>query len=384
MKKKKRVAFVGHPLSVDHLFYHPYLKPLKWLKPLIKRPLEIIISFSPPILYGKILGIKSQFNQKEVVCYVFGVFFTPRTMLSGNPSKVYKRLIKIGYWALEKGATILGLGGYTKIAGDAGVTVAQESPINVTNGNTLSVSSIYWMLEELLASINKVSASQEFKAKVSTVWNSSQVKDLTVMVIGATGSIGKTLCELYSKEIDTLLMVSRTPKKLQALKDELSVGEKVEYTTDANECIHRADVVVLSTSEFKEKLFDVQLLKPGTIVLDVSRPQNITSQDIQSRSDVLFVESGDLLLPGKYKMTCDIGLAEQHVYACLAESVLLALEEQEKSFEFSKSLDAKKVIEFYELAVKHGFRLAPFTNELKQKINQDFLLQLMTKYLIMK
>ncbi len=41
--------------------------------------------------------------------------------------------------AERKGARIMGLGAFTKIVGDAGITVAQEADIAVTSGNSLTV-----------------------------------------------------------------------------------------------------------------------------------------------------------------------------------------------------------------------------------------------------
>jgi predicted amino acid dehydrogenase len=41
--------------------------------------------------------------------------------------------------AERKGARIMGLGAFTSVVGDAGITVAHESDIAITSGNSLTV-----------------------------------------------------------------------------------------------------------------------------------------------------------------------------------------------------------------------------------------------------
>ena len=41
--------------------------------------------------------------------------------------------------AADRGAKIVGLGAFTKVVGDAGVTVAKRAPIPVTTGNSLTI-----------------------------------------------------------------------------------------------------------------------------------------------------------------------------------------------------------------------------------------------------
>ena len=77
------------------------------------------------------------------------------------------------------------------------------------------------------------------------------------------------------------------------------------------------------------------------------------------RPDVLFIESGEVVLPGATnQLNCDIGLPDDVVYACLGETALLAMEERYESFTLGRDLDWQKVKEIYRLAVGHGVKLA--------------------------
>ena len=72
----------------------------------------------------------------------------------------------------------MGLGAFTKIVGDAGVTVNKHSPIPVTTGNSLSAAATLWAAKYAVNKMNLVEKNQ------------SQYNG-TVMIVGATGSIGK-------------------------------------------------------------------------------------------------------------------------------------------------------------------------------------------------
>ena len=55
-------------------------------------------------------------------------------MLELPVQTVYKKLIQTGRLAEKLGAQILGLGAFTSVVGDAGLTVARELEIPVTTG----------------------------------------------------------------------------------------------------------------------------------------------------------------------------------------------------------------------------------------------------------
>ena len=76
------------------------------------------------------------------------------------------------------------------------------------------------------------------------------------------------------------------------------------------------------------------------------------------RPDVLVIASGEVTLPGKIDMSIDLGLEGNIVYACLAETALLAMEGKFESFTLSRNINYEKVIEIDRLAHEHGVRLS--------------------------
>jgi predicted amino acid dehydrogenase len=98
-------------------------------------------------------------------------------------------------------------------------------------------------------------------------------------------------------------------------------------------------------------------VKPGCVITDVARPLDLSAEDIARRPDVLVVESGEIELPGDVRMR-DVGLPKGVAYACLAETVVLALEGRYETFTVGRDIKWERVKEIYRLGLKHGMKLA--------------------------
>ena len=62
---------------------------------------------------------------------------TPKEMLSHSPEFTYRRLLQAAKIAEKMGAQIMGLGAFTKVVGDAGVTVARRASIPITTATAI-------------------------------------------------------------------------------------------------------------------------------------------------------------------------------------------------------------------------------------------------------
>ena len=75
----------------------------------------------------------------------------------------------------------------------------------------------------------------------------------------------------------------------------------------------------------------------------------------------MVIESGEVELPGDYKMKVDLGLHGRIVYACLAETALLAMDNRFESFTLSRNISYQKVLDIDRMAREHGVRLSHIT-----------------------
>jgi predicted amino acid dehydrogenase len=116
-------------------------------------------------------------------------------------------------------------------------------------------------------------------------------------------------------------------------------------------------------------VLDIMRVKPGCVITDVARPLDMSAEDVALRPDVLVIESGEIELPGDVRMKT-IGLPDGVAFACLAETIVLALEGRYENFTVGRNLSWPKVKEIYRLGLKHGMKLAtisgingPYTDE---------------------
>jgi hypothetical protein len=93
------------------------------------------------------------------------------------------------------------------------------------------------------------------------------------------------------------------------------------------------------------------------VITDVARPLDLPPSEVAKRPDVLVIESGEIQLPGDVQMK-NIGLPKGVAYACLAETIVLALEGRFENFTVGRAIEWEKVREIYKLGLKHGMKLA--------------------------
>jgi len=106
-----------------------------------------------------------------------------------------------------------------------------------------------------------------------------------------------------------------------------------------------------------KKILDIMKVKPGCVITDVARPLDLPPEEVAKRPDVLVIESGEIELPGDVSMK-NIGLPKNVAYACLAETIVLALEGRFENFTVGRAIEWEKVREIYKLGLKHGMKLA--------------------------
>jgi predicted amino acid dehydrogenase len=268
--------------------------------------------------------------------------------MAHSPEFTYGRLLAAAEIARKLGAQLMGLGAFTKVVGDAGVTVAKRASLPVTTGNSYSASAALWAAHEALGRLDLVERDEAGRIRGRA------------MVVGATGAIGSVCARLLALASDELWLVSPESGKLLALKEEIEAEHpraRIRIAATPDDHLPDMDLVVTATSGAGKRVLDIMAVKPGCVITDVARPLDLTAEDVAKRPDVLVIESGEIELPGQVVMK-DIGLPKGVAYACLAETVVLALEGRYETFTVGRSIEWEKVKEIYRLGLKHGMRLA--------------------------
>ncbi len=247
------------------------------------------------------------------------------------------------------GAQVAGLGAFTGVVGDAGITINERSPIPVTTGNSLTIA----------AGVQSL-----FRGACEMGVDTAQC---TVAVIGATGSIGAACARLIAPRVRRMILVARNATRLRKFDEEVApaLSCESEYTTDVASAVRRSQLVLTATSSTQD-VIEPEDLQTGAIVCELSLPHDVSRRVCGERPDVLVVEGGNMRVPGQPRFErvrepgtdFDLNLPGRTALACMSETMILALEGRLEPYTIGRGIKLEKVIEIQEMAQRCGFELA--------------------------
>lgn len=334
----EKFAFIFHPLSLEDM---EHLSPL--MKYIPDRVIETCLKLKKPFKVSHITGVKSPYAEAEG--WFIGCPLTAKQMVELPEEFVMDRIIESGRVAQELGAKIVGLGAFTSIVGDAGITVAKNLDIAVTSGNSYTVATAIQGTKEAAQMMGK------------------SLKECRAVVVGATGSIGSASVRLLAREVKHITLVARHREALEELAQELIEQNHCEVAVSQNihSALKEADIVITVTSAL-DFLIEPRDLKPGAVVCDVARPRNVSREVSRQRNDVLVIEGGIIHVPGNVDFHFDFGFPPRTSYACMSETMILALDGRYENFSLGRHLELEKINLISRLADKHHFRMSGFRN----------------------
>ncbi len=329
-------AFIIHAMEVGDI--KKRIKPLRYLP---DSWVERLASRRKPFVLSHVNGVRSQFNGKKIKGWFVGLPMTSRALITYPPDFVAEKIRQCGRLAQEQGAQVMGLGAFTSVAGDGGITAREGLDIALTTGNSYTVATA---LEALRIACQKMDIDLE---------------EESVAVVGATGSIGKACALILSRQGKNIRLVGRDPEKTQQVLKEIRKisGNRISAHTDVEEGIRGARAIITVTSAV-ESIVKPDWIEQKAVVCDVSRPRNIAEEVVRVRRDVLVIEGGVVDVPGDPDFGMDFGYPPGKSYACMAETMALVLEERYENFTLGKEVKVEKVEEIERIASKHGFRVS--------------------------
>ncbi|HUS79997.1 MAG TPA: shikimate dehydrogenase [Armatimonadota bacterium] len=331
----KRFAFIMHPLDASDV-----ARKYRFARWLPDRLVEFVMARTGPKYISEITGIRSA-TGAETQGWFVGCPLTSRQFVTWNERRKVSSIVETAQLAQSLGADIVGLGAFTAIVGNGGIDVAREVDIAVTTGNSYTVATA-------VEGATRAAALMDM-----------DLPSATAVVLGATGSIGRVCAHLLMDQVGRLILVARGRERLEQIAAELGSSAQVEVSTDIAEAVPRADVVIAVTSSL-ETIVEPEMLRPGAVVCDVARPRDVSVRVARERDDVLVIEGGAVAVPGDVQFHFNFGFPPGLAYACMAETMILALEERIENYSLGKDLELARVQEIARLADKHGFGLAGF------------------------
>jgi fatty aldehyde-generating acyl-ACP reductase len=338
-----KFCFIVHPLSLEDVArYEPSAKGKG--APIIRK----IMEWMPSWAAAHVTGIRTP-DGRETEGWFVSASLLPEQMIDFPREEVYKRIVRAIEVGAELGAEIAGLGAFTGVVGDGGVTVAERSPIPVTTGNSLTISA---GIQSLFRGAREMGID---------------AKEATAVVVGATGSIGSACAHLIAPKVKHVVLVARNNTRLskfhESIKDELPCTSS--YTTDISEAVRQGQLILTATSSTQD-VIQPEDLQTGAVVCELSLPHDVSRRVAELRPDVLVTEGGNMFLPGNPRFErvrepgqeFDLNLPPRTALACMSETMVLALENRLENYTLGRGIDLNKVVEIEQMATRCGFTLA--------------------------
>ena len=336
----EKFAFIIHPLEAkpDIARKYPFVKYLP------EKVVEWGLKFKGPMLLSHITGVKS-ITGAEAEGWFIGCPLSARQMMTLPTDFVLEKIISAARVAQELGAGIVGLGAFTSVVGDGGITIAKNVDIAVTTGNSYTIAT---GIEGTLKAARLMGIDPP-SAKAA--------------VVGAAGSIGRTCARKLGQQTPDINLIGLEPDlpNLNKVAAEIAAESNAEpkVLTEVQAGIKDADIVVTATSAVTAIIHPVDI-KPGAVVCDIARPRDVSHRVAKERNDVLVIDGGVVAVPGEVNFNFNFGFPPRTAYACMSETMILALEGRYENFTLGKEVSLEQVKEISALAEKHGFRLAGF------------------------
>jgi predicted amino acid dehydrogenase len=299
-------------------------------------------TFFPPVLLSEVEGIKSSFSGKALKGWLIACPLTAARMLELDERIAYRKIIQTGRLAERFGADILGLGAFTSVVGDGGLTVADALDIPVTTGDSYTISVAIQAIRKA-ADIMRIDLANTAAA-----------------IVGATGAIGRVCAELLVDDVAELHLFGRNISRLNKVRDAIKKLGNTELIVSTDLQNLRKTNVILTVSSAVHAIIQPEYLQPGSVICDVARPRDVAERVASLRKDVLVFDGGMLDVPGTVNFNFDFGCPPGKAYACMAETIALTLEGRFEDFTLGKHISRERVDEITQIATKHGFKLSGF------------------------
>ncbi len=328
-----KFCFVIHPLSLDDVArYEPGAKGKG------QAIIHKIMEWMPSYAAVHVTGVRAP-DGREIEGWFVAAPLLATQMLEFPREEVYERILRAIEIGAELGAQVAGLGAFSGVVGDAGITINARSPIPVTTGNSLTIAA---GVQSLFRGARELGCD---------------AAESTAVVIGATGSIGSACAQMIAPKVKHLVLVARNETRLRKFAEQTSFPCETSYTTDISAAVRRAHLVLTATTSTQD-VIEPEDLQTGAVVCELSLPHDVSRRVAEERDDVLVMEGGNMLVPGEPRFErvrepgteFDLNLPPRTALACMSETMVLALEGRFEPYTLGRGIELARVREIEMLA----------------------------------
>ncbi|MDY6905351.1 MAG: hypothetical protein SWH61_11760 [Thermodesulfobacteriota bacterium] len=359
MTKRNKVGLIVHPKGVEQITdYIGRQRAMQNLgeKKFNEKLIAQLMRWCPAVKMIDFSMTSHADRQNTIDGFCMNAAFLPEMIFTNYPLVLEK--IEDALRASEKaGACVASLGAFTSIAdGRQGENVSKVvTSMAVTNGSTYTSAMVIETIRKMCVTLG------------------IDIGRANLAVIGATGSIGRTVSRYFMGKTGKLTLTGRKKEKLDRyLGQYQDIYDNLVLAVDNNLAVADADLVVSVTNSI-ESIFKADAFKSGAVICDVGFPKNIAAA-CSHRDDILVLSGGLAKLPDHIENLDVMGLPTTNIcYGCLSEGILLGLEGRPDLCTVGlDDIPLENVDLLIEKGYEHGFDIAPFHNDYKYYSDEDY------------
>jgi acyl-phosphate glycerol 3-phosphate acyltransferase len=334
-------AFMIHPMTPDDWWQTRRFSSLApvYRAGLLPQPImERLMREFKPMKLDEIRGIETADGRRARV-YLLAAPLLPR-QIKENPELAVRRAIQGALMARDLGASVFGLGAYWSVVGNKGEDVQAKVDIPVTNGGAYTAGTVKAAVPAMLRRLER---------------EGRRADHLCAGVVGANGVVGFRVCHGLLGQVGRLVMIGRDVERLERSAARLRhrAGTTEIVTTTSMDALLECDLVFTATSEPDPVIFPAHV-RPGALIYDLGRPADV-DESVRSLPGVEVVPGGTVRPPGVTTGRLDIHFGRGSIPACLAETIIIALERCPERRTLGDNSRAENVEFFVQKAEELGF-----------------------------
>ncbi len=343
-RTRRRVGFLGHLLLDEHLTtidpsYGTFDKDD--LQAYFDQTAKII----EPLIFDRV-HVRSKTGDEVHLSFV-GLGITSRqfvrAMQERSTAWITDKIATAVRVARDAGCGVVGFGGYTSIV-TAGCRRVRADGAVLTTGNALTVGMG-------AAALRAAARAQSIDLATSSL-----------AVLGATGNIGSTYAALLAPDVREVVLVVRNLRSAKVAPTVAAVraaapGSMVRVVDDLA-VLADCPLIVTASSTPAPLIHPHHVGRGPVVICDISLPSNVAEDVEQECANVRVVQGGVVRLPFDAGFAIGgVPLAPGHVFACMAETLLMGLEDR-WDHPSTGPVTVASVQHAMAMAHKHGFTLA--------------------------
>jgi acetylornithine/succinyldiaminopimelate/putrescine aminotransferase/predicted amino acid dehydrogenase/acyl-coenzyme A synthetase/AMP-(fatty) acid ligase len=279
--------------------------------------LRILFNRLQILLEGKPIKILSRNLMNNKVHFTFYIFPFDTSQMEvisrwGKKRFYIAKIQEIIDMLAAEGTKCVSLGAHTSIITGNGLNLAEREHCRILTGNSLTVSSCLFYLDNHMEKSDSEALYPE-----------------TIAIVGASGNIGTGVAECLGDpkyKDHEIILIGHSEKRLQRLKTQLSVcNNHVSCTSDLFE-LSRVDIIICCANTNDPIIFPhhIQQDKP-VYIIDFSVPKSVSDAVKQMKNINFCEEASSSYLPDDQDLLISTHTPLGKIFCCAAESLLCGL-----------------------------------------------------------